>query len=174
VRRLLDTVAVAEADDGSRAQRDRPDPTTAENAGEATIYLVACVSRKRSLPTRAEALYDSPLFDKCSRLARMRGDRWFILSAKHGLLRPDEVVAPYEETLNTMSADRRRAWASAVCRQLMEVTSPGDTLVFLAGSRYREGLIPELLHRGCKVEVPMEGLTIGRQLQWLDDQARED
>jgi hypothetical protein len=104
----------------------------------------------------------------------MRGDRWFILSAKHGLLRPDEVVAPYEETLNTMSADRRRAWASAVCRQLMEVTSPGDTLVFLAGSRYREGLIPELLHRGCKVEVPMEGLTIGRQLQWLDDQARED
>ena len=140
----------------------------------ATVYLVACVGRKRPAPTRAEALYDSPLFAKCARLARLRADKWFILSAKYGLVSPEAVIAPYDETLNNMGVSQRRAWTGGVCRQLEQVTSPGDIVVFLAGSKYREGVIPELLRRGCRVEAPMKGLRIGEQLQWLDGQARAD
>jgi len=40
-------------------------------------------------------------------------------------------------------------------------------VVFLAGLRYREFLVKPLQDRGVEVEVPMEGLQIGKQLQWL-------
>ncbi len=43
---------------------------------------------------------------------------WFILSAKYGLVSPDEVIAPYEKTLNDMGAGERREWASRVQAQM--------------------------------------------------------
>ena len=43
-------------------------------------------------------------------------------------------------------------------------------VVMLAGTRYRELLIPELQRRGIEVVIPMEGLAFGEQLSWLDSQ----
>jgi len=40
----------------------------------------------------------------------------------------------------------------------------------LAGERYREFLVPELAEHGYATDVPMRGLGIGRQLQWLSQQ----
>ena len=37
----------------------------------------------------------------------------------------------------------------------------------LAGERYREGLVPFLVQRGYTVTIPLQGLSFGRQLQWL-------
>ena len=42
-----------------------------------------------------------------------------------------------------------------------------ETVVFLAGQRYREFLRASLRSRGLSVSVPMEGLRIGEQLGWL-------
>jgi hypothetical protein len=39
--------------------------------------------------------------------------------------------------------------------------------VVLAGARYREFLLDYLKARFATVELPMEGLKIGKQLQWL-------
>jgi hypothetical protein len=36
-----------------------------------------------------------------------------------------------------------------------------------AGERYREFLIEPLQQRGLEVEIPMEGLRQGEQLEWL-------
>jgi hypothetical protein len=41
-----------------------------------------------------------------------------------------------------------------------------QTVVAFAGLRYREFLM-DYLKRRWMVEVPMEGLPIGKQLQWL-------
>ncbi|WP_429838091.1 DUF6884 domain-containing protein [Burkholderia gladioli] len=38
----------------------------------------------------------------------------------------------------------------------------------LAGERYREFLV-EYLRSRFELEIPMQGLAIGRQLQWLTD-----
>ena len=40
-------------------------------------------------------------------------------------------------------------------------------VVMLAGKRYREFLMDYLMRRADGVDVPMAGLSIGRQLQWL-------
>ncbi len=133
-----------------------------------TIALVACVASKADTPRQARHLYTSPWFTKASAYAEKVADAWFILSAKYGLTGPSEIIAPYNETLNRMPVARRRAWAEQVLLDLREViVEPGDRIIILAGVKYREHLVEPLAALGCRVEVPMEGLGVGKQLQWL-------
>jgi len=138
----------------------------------ADLYLVSCVSRKDSLPVRARDLYTSSWFRKARLCVEKAGRSWYILSAKYGLLDPDSVVAPYNQTLNTMPASRRRAWASGVMEDLTPHLADVNSITFFAGMTYREFLEPQLRQRGLTVYVPMKGLSIGRQLSWLTRQAR--
>ena len=115
-------------------------------------------------------LYRSPWFIKARAWVKRRmkpEDRWFILSAEHELLEPDAVIAPYENTLNGMSSERRKAWAKRVLRQLLPWVSKGSHIVILAGKLYREHLVNVLTDTGAEVTVPMTGLGIGKQLHWL-------
>jgi hypothetical protein len=131
------------------------------------IVLISCVSKKRSVKSKARDLYVSPLFKKNLQYARkLRPDDIFILSAKYGLVALDEEIEPYELTLNTMPAHEIKRWAENVMRQLSSQADPQhDQFVFLAGAKYRKYLVPQLAH----VEIPFEGLTIGRQLKRLSE-----
>jgi hypothetical protein len=133
----------------------------------ATVYLISCVSQKREQGCAARDLYVSDWFCKARRYAEASGCPWFILSAEYGLVPPDQVVAPYERTLNTMAVADRRAWAERVARQLAEAVPDLARVVFLAGKRYREFLAQYLTGWGVAVSVPMAGLRIGEQLRWL-------
>ncbi len=69
-----------------------------------------------------------------------------------------------------MRSNDRRLWAHNVLRQI-EATLPKEIpIIFLAGQKYREYLTEPLKVAGNEVYVPMEGLTIGRQLAWLQAQ----
>lgn len=134
------------------------------------IALVACVSRKHSRPLPARDLYISDWFRKASAYAMRVTDEWYILSAKHGLVAPDTIIEPYDETLNRMPAATRRAWAKRVLKDLDQILQPGDRVVILAGERYRKDLIDPIQQMGCSIEIPMQGLKIGEQLRWLKQQ----
>jgi cytoplasmic iron level regulating protein YaaA (DUF328/UPF0246 family) len=131
------------------------------------IVLIACASRKRAEPCKARDLYVSPLFKKNLRYAeRLDPDRIFILSAKYGLVDLEDEIEPYNWTLNSMPADEVKFWARQVIEQLSKRADlQQDQFVFLAGMKYRKYLIPHLAH----VEVPFEGLTIGKQLRRLSE-----
>jgi len=131
------------------------------------IALVSCVKAKRTSASAARDLYTSPLFRGLRGYAEANATDWYILSAEHGLLRPDQIVAPYERTLNKMSKGDRVAWAKGVQTQLLEVLPDGAEVILLAGVRYREGVSAFLRERGFSVSVPLDGLTMGRQLQRL-------
>ena len=131
------------------------------------VALVSCVKAKRTSAAPARDLYTSPLFRALRAYAVAHADAWYILSAEYHLLRPEEIVAPYERTLNAMPKRERVAWAERVQRQLLEVLPTGAEVILLAGVRYREGLVPFLRTRGFSVTVPLEGLGIGKQLQKL-------
>ena len=136
------------------------------------LYLVSCVGQKRPVPAPAKELYTSPWFRKARSYVEAAGQPWFILSAKHGLVHPEDIIAPYEQTLNTMRVSDRRRWAQAVSSELGPYLKDVESVVFLAGQRYRQFLELGLLQRGLAVSVPMEGLKIGEQLSWLDRHTR--
>ena len=129
------------------------------------IILISCVSKKRKYKTKAKNLYTSPLFQYNIKYAEsLNPDKIFILSAKYGLLDLEKEIEPYEKTLNNMSAEQIKRWASKVISQLKKVSYlQKDKFIFLAGTKYRKYLIPNLK----LVEVPLEGLTIGKQLKYL-------
>lgn len=122
-----------------------------------TVYLIACVSKKRSTAMPASELYCSPWFKAAKRYV---GDRpWYILSAAHNLVPPSCVLSPYNITLNTMPVESRRAWGKQVASFL-----PQDKhYVFLAGKNYWENIVPHIE----SYETPLKGLGIGQQLAWF-------
>ncbi len=121
---------------------------------------------KRSSPSPARDLYDSTLFRGRRRFVEATCDRWFILSAKHGLVAPDEVLAPYEETLNDKSSSAKRQWAAAVLARLAKLVDISGTVFEVhAGAEYRNyGLVDELRRRGAIIEIPAAHLSQGEQL----------
>lgn len=82
--------------------------------GAVRVGLVGCVKTKRHHEAPARDLYVSQLFRGRRSYVEATCDRWFILSAKHGLVSPQEALEPYDETLNEKSADAKRIWSAAV------------------------------------------------------------
>lgn len=160
-------VAAAVAPNSPRNAQSTPsEPRPIAHKSDA-VYLVSCVSKKKSRPAPARDLYVSDWFVKARTYVEATGCTWFILSAEYGLVNPDQIIEPYEKTLNTMPVSERRKWADRVALQLAEVVPTARHVVFLAGQRYREFLKDRFHQQGIEVEVPMEGLRIGEQLSWL-------
>lgn len=136
------------------------------------IVLIACATRKGARPAKAADLYQSSLFRKSMAYARsLRPHAIYILSAKYGLLGVEDEIVPYDLTLNEMSRAAAEEWAVRVLDQLRRVTDlQVDHFTFLAGERYRRGLLPHIAH----YTVLMAGLGIGRQLKFLAEAVSDE
>lgn len=153
---------------GNPTQNSAANPALARPASQSgTVYLVSCVGKKQRHACKASELYTSQWFLKARAYVQATHCLWFILSAEYGLLTPDRVVEPYDKTLNHMKRSERQEWARRVIAQMDGELPPADQIVILAGKRYRELLIAYLRRRADRVDVPMEGLAIGKQLQFL-------
>ena len=131
------------------------------------LFLVSCVKTKRSTTAAAKDLYVSDWFRKARACVEGAGGEWRILSAEYGAVHPDDEISTYEKTLNTMPKAERCTWAHGVLESIETELRGADTVIFLAGARYREFLEPALRKRGVDVDVPMQGLSQGQQLAWL-------
>lgn len=85
---------------GSAAAADQIKPAAAAlpitTTDGADLILVGCVQTKRPVASPAAELFDSPLFAGRRSYALQAGMPWYILSAKYGLLAPDDVIGPYD------------------------------------------------------------------------------
>jgi len=117
-------------------------------------------------------LYTSTLFRLSLQYARkLKPDCILILSAKYGLVGLDEEIEPYDMTLNKMTAAECKAWAGKVLEQLeKDFDLQHDHFIILAGKRYRQYLLPYL----ASYEIPLKGLPIGKQLQYLKRQVGDE
>ena len=131
---------------------------------------MACAKSKMPEPAAAKDLYSSPRFQKARAYAETLGDPWFILSAEHGLVAPDEWLAPYERYLPDTPREYRRAWGEWVVVRLdLLVGGLAGTVVELhAGESYAQPIVALLEQRGAKVERPLQGLNSGRWQGWYD------
>jgi len=136
------------------------------------IGLVSCVKTKQEEPAPPKNLYTSDYFKKMRSYAEQYHDDWWILSAKHGLLDPDgDPIEPYDETLSGARVATKREWAERVAKQLDEqgLLSEDVTLVFHAGKDYYEELLPLIKNTGVSIEIPAEGLQIGKTKTWYKE-----
>ena len=96
------------------------------------------------------------------------GVPWLILSAKHGLLDPDQRVAPHDLALTQLSREERLAWGNAVATELGGRFNPlRDMIIEVhAGRPYCAAIEAPLTTAGAILRTPLAGLTQGRQLSW--------
>lgn len=151
-----------------------------------TIYLLGCSKRKAERPCAAEHLYQGDLFAKSLAYARLHAldENIRVLSARYHVVRLHQKLGVYDETLNRMSARKRRAWGAAVTHALSiqfgtavkggGIWPPmgGVHFVILAGRKYRDVITGMIEASESTWEAPMAGLGIGEQLAWLKEELR--
>lgn len=104
------------------------------------------------------------------RCGQSYGD-WYILSAKHGILRPTQLVRPYDLHLGKLRAVDRAAWPIGAAQQLLDELPDGAfptryMIEIHAGEQYAEPLRTILLSLGFKVNWWFKGLSQGETKQW--------
>lgn len=154
-----------------RESSDSSSIPSANDEPSPDILLVTCVKTKQTRPAPAKDLYTSALFLRERAYAERYGVPWFILSAEHGLVAPDEWLAPYERYLPDMSRKFRSAWSAWVAARLELLAGPlaGKTVEIHAGSVYLDAVRPELEALGATVVDPLKGLSMGHRLSWYGD-----
>ena len=146
-----------------------------------TIGLVACSKTKLNHAAPARELYTSPLFRAASAYCERTYDRWFILSAKHGLVDPDQILEPYDLTLSDLDRRLLRTWGTQV-RTQWQRTGISTVAVGQGWSKRGDDDIRFFMHAGRLyrtsasfradlVEAPVERLRIGEQIAWYAAQS---
>lgn len=134
-----------------------------------SLGLTSCTKSKRNVKCKAREMYlPSQLFRYAFAYAKEKYDIVAILSAKYGLLLPDDAIEPYQLTLKTMNVQQRKKWAEKVMNQIIERIdlSKIKECFFHTGKEYRQFLVPFIEKSGIKCKTPLEGLPIGKQIQW--------
>lgn len=135
-----------------------------------TTVLLGCGKSKRAKPWRGPIvdLYTGNLFQARLAVARKMGGPDWVLSAFFGTCRPDFEAFSYDRTLG--DRDVQRWYSGAVETAMRCYTAPGDRIVVLASKPYWQGWACRLRTAGRVVATPLEGLSIGHQLQWLKEE----
>lgn len=139
------------------------------SSGRLRVALVGCGKAKAPSARRARLLYTGSLFRAAVRYAEQRCDAWVILSAKRGLLGPDDITEPYELRLSELAPQEQAAWAALVVRELRaRYAGVAVEYIGLAGSEYMGVLVAEMRRQGLPIpQQPLLGLNIFDRRSWF-------
>lgn len=132
------------------------------------LVLIGCSARKLASSAPARDLYRGDLFRKSVQWAEAQGYPWLVLSALYGIVSPDDVIAPYDVTLNVLDTEDRKLWATSAFLQLRRKAGLDRPIIILAGEPYRRHLVPRLKGETTfSISAPLGNLGIGLQRQAL-------
>lgn len=134
-----------------------------------SVILIGCVKQKQDRPAHADQMYTSELFKRRRAYAEASGRPWYIISAKHGLLRPLKIIGPYDVTLADLSKKDLHGWALKIALELFEqhaIAHQNLDVEIHAGQDYVTALRDPLTSAWFHVTAPLRGLQIGEQLKW--------
>ena len=128
------------------------------------IALIGCVKSKNKGIHKACDLYNSPLFKYQLEYAKKKTNNIYILSAKYGVLKLDDKIRDYEQTLNNMSDKQIKEWSFKVYNQLTELgVSKKDKIIFLCEKNYYKYLKKIFTNN----KIPFENQPLGKRLSLL-------
>ncbi|MEW9667455.1 DUF6884 domain-containing protein [Ammoniphilus sp. 3BR4] len=132
------------------------------------IALIACVKQKKEGRHMASELYTSAWFVKVREyIEQSNFDQWYILSAKHHLISPTDVIESYPEHLNQYKKQQIDEWAQITAQQIKDQHLEGEQLVIFGSEKYRSLL---LYLPDSQVEEPFKGMGISQQMAWMHQQ----
>jgi len=113
-----------------------------------TVALISCCKNKLPHRSKVKDLYVSSSFKvNMSNSNLISPDVKYVLSAKHGLLKMDDVIDPYDVTLNNMSEPEVISWSNKVFNQLRSLEDiPNTNFVIYADDNYSRHLSKLLVH----------------------------
>lgn len=129
------------------------------------IALISCSKMKKPYPCPAHELYSaSDLFSLSYQYAKKHANKVYILSAKYGLVSEDQILEPYDQTLNMMSRHQQLSWANIVLQDLRkECNLVSDSFILLAGNTYCRDLVQHLPNHS----LLLKGLRMGERMALL-------
>ena len=110
----------------------------------AQIVLIGCSKSKLDHCAPARDFYQGPIFKKSLAAAEKLYPeaQIYVLSAKYGLVPIDQVICPYDETLNGKPANHIKNWVAKVINQMKKlgIDPQNDNFIIFAGKNYRKYL----------------------------------
>ncbi|PFR77217.1 hypothetical protein CN936_01085 [Bacillus cereus] len=123
-------------------------------------------------PMEAKDVYISPFGKACQAYATMFFENWVILSAKHGFLRPSDIVLENYDLAFDSKSDEvisiEQLQKQVVDKSLLQF----DEIVLLAGKKHKK--VVTKLYPEEMITYPLEGCKgIGYMLQRLKEAVKE-
>lgn len=133
-----------------------------------TFVLISCSKSKLTHRAPARELYTGQLFRKAVAWAESHGHQWFVISALHGLVKPDQELDPYDYTIkDRRGARERESWAHLAASDLSSYVGKHSHAVLIMPNLYRRFIETELQRHAITYENPVASMAIGQQMLWL-------
>jgi hypothetical protein len=137
-----------------------------------TVVLISCSKKKKQTKDAASDLYTSPRFRLSRNLADHLKLQYFVVSAKHGLLAPTEMIEPYDSSLELFNDEQRISWAKDIRDRLLSVSTEMTHVVLLTADKYAEPLRDAFNKTNISVMLPLYGLPTATRLFLLKECSR--
>lgn len=136
-----------------------------------THLLIGCGGLKLDHAAPARELYTGPLFRAARGYAESSGLPWAVLSARYGVVLPEQVIAPYEYRLGAFDYWPNSEYFTwyELGLKLRAWMGGGSVLEVHAGKVYGDWAL-RAIHtapsRPVEVLFPLAGLQVGERLSW--------
>ena|SRR5947209_8164982 len=137
-----------------------------------TVVIIPCGKRKvwrrepGRGPTPARDAYTGTPFCLARRFAERFGDLYLVLSAKHGLLQPEDAV-PEDYDVTFTRPETNPVGPELISAQLASLLPHGRVhkVVALGGREYLEAISAACAPLGLEPAFPFAGLPVGKTLR---------
>jgi hypothetical protein len=144
------------------------------------VAIVGCSAIKAPLAAPAREFYRSPLFKAALAYAESRTEHVAIVSAMHGAVKLDQVVAPYDFKLSNLGKSDREDWGLRAINKLLpwyqpSRMAPPPVFLFLCGELYADALLHGAHWRNLpRPQTPLAKMKgVGNRIAWLKEQPVE-
>ena len=133
------------------------------------LAIISCSKSKLAGPQRVRELYTGELFRLAVIAAELLAERWVVISGRHGVLHPEDIIESYDESVMSKSRRLREQWGEHVSGQLKLClpTLEGSEVLSFVSAPYQEHL--DLSGVGACFFCPLQGLAIGLQKKKLKE-----